>query len=355
MTVTADDGDETSTQTFSWMVIDKQSPTPVGSVANQSNVEGSTITDLDVAGNFSDDDSLTYTASGLPAGLSISAAGVISGTIAADAQGVYSVTVTADDGDETSTQTFSWTVSDKQSPTPVGSVANQSNVEGSTITDLDVAGNFSDDDSLTYTASGLPAGLSISSAGVISGTIAADAQGVYGVTVTADDGDETTTQTFSWTVSDDISGNENPIITSLASNATFTNTSADGVVTVTGSYSDVNTPDIHSVTIQWGDGTQTVVPATNPAIDQNADTFNVTHAYANGGIFDIAVTVNDDAGGTSQFTTSQAVVLGVGVNNGVLQIVGSNADEKISVRPKWGRPGHLRSTVQTERRRHDDH
>ncbi len=92
---------------------------------------------------------------------------MISGTIAADAQGVYNVTVTADDGDEASTQTFSWTVSDKQSPTPVGSVADQSNVEGSTITDFNVAGNFSDDDSLTYTASGLPSGLSISAAGVI--------------------------------------------------------------------------------------------------------------------------------------------------------------------------------------------
>ncbi len=193
--VTADDGDETTTQIFSWTVSDKQSPTSVA-VDNQSNVEGSTITDLDVAGNFNDDDTLTFSASGLPTGLSINAAGVISGTIAADAQGVYSVTVTADDGDETTTQIFSWTVSDKQSPTSVA-VDNQSNVEGSTITDLDVTGNFDDDDTLTFSTSGLPTGLSINAAGVISGTIAADAQGVYGVTVTADDGDETSTQTFS--------------------------------------------------------------------------------------------------------------------------------------------------------------
>src|SRR5690606_26078329 len=61
---------------------------------------------------------LTYSATGLPAGLSIDPnTGVISGTIDPSASqggssGVYSVTVTATDGDGlTATQTFDWTVS----------------------------------------------------------------------------------------------------------------------------------------------------------------------------------------------------------------------------------------------------
>ena len=56
---------------------------------------------------------------------------------------------------------------------------------------LDVSGSFSDadNDTLTYSASGLPGGLSINNAGVISGTIDADAVPgwygcVYSVTVT---------------------------------------------------------------------------------------------------------------------------------------------------------------------------
>ena len=59
-------------------------------------------------------------------------------------------------------------------------------------------------DVLSYSATGLPAGLSINpTSGLISGTLAssASAGGPYGVTITADDGNGgTTTQSFTWIV-----------------------------------------------------------------------------------------------------------------------------------------------------------
>ena len=66
-------------------------------------VDGALIS-LDVSGAFTDPDgdTLTYSATGLPAGLSINATtGVISGTLAIDASvtSPYTINVTADDGE----------------------------------------------------------------------------------------------------------------------------------------------------------------------------------------------------------------------------------------------------------------
>ena len=84
---------------------------PVGTdIAAQDATEGQGFT-LDVSGSFTDDEPLTFTAEGLPAGLSISEGGVITGTPAAD--GTFSVTVTASDGQLSATETFTLTVADE--------------------------------------------------------------------------------------------------------------------------------------------------------------------------------------------------------------------------------------------------
>ena len=185
-------------------------PTVKAAITEQTADDGDTIS-LDVSGNFEDldVDSLSFTATGLPSGLSISASGVISGMIASDAStvggGVYTVDVTADDGTDKVTDTFTFTVSNV-APTVKTAIADQTADDGDTVS-LDVSGNFEDldADSLSFTATGLPSGLSISASGVISGTIASDAStvggGVYTVDVTADDGTDKVTDTFTFTVS----------------------------------------------------------------------------------------------------------------------------------------------------------
>uniref|UniRef100_UPI0018E4C608 putative Ig domain-containing protein n=1 Tax=Tsuneonella flava TaxID=2055955 RepID=UPI0018E4C608 len=100
-------------------------PTTVGTIGDQADADADTITSIDVTSFFDDIDSptLTYSASGLPAGLTIDpVTGVIGGTVDNSASqggsgGVYSVTVTATDGDGASVdQTFNWTVTN---PAPV--------------------------------------------------------------------------------------------------------------------------------------------------------------------------------------------------------------------------------------------
>jgi beta-glucosidase len=80
-------------------------PGPQASLANQA-ASSVTLSGKDSTSG----QSLTYSATGLPAGLSISSAGVISGTPTAD--GTSTVTVTATDGTGAyATQSFVWTVS----------------------------------------------------------------------------------------------------------------------------------------------------------------------------------------------------------------------------------------------------
>ncbi len=96
-----------------------------------------------MSGNFSDPDTgdvLTFSASGLPAGLSINpTTGVISGTIAnnASVSGPFAVSVTATDPHgATSTRNFTWTVTNP-APTAVadtGATTENANTSGNVIT-----------------------------------------------------------------------------------------------------------------------------------------------------------------------------------------------------------------------------
>jgi hypothetical protein len=147
---------------------------------------------------------LSYAASGLPTGLSISSStGVISGT--ASKAGTYSVTLTGKDSSGPSgSASFTWTIGSGGgsggNTVTVTSPGAQSTAAGTAVSLPISASDSASGQTLTYTASGLPAGLSISSStGTISGT--PTTAGSSSVTVTATD---TTgakgTASFTWTV-----------------------------------------------------------------------------------------------------------------------------------------------------------
>ena len=80
--------------------------------------------------------------------------------------------VTVSDGTDTDTDTFTWTVTNtNQAPVFSTDITDQSDAEGDTVS-LDADATDADLDTLTYSATGLPGGVSINaSTGVISGTL----------------------------------------------------------------------------------------------------------------------------------------------------------------------------------------
>ena len=191
ITLTADDTHSSPVENTFSLTVDNKAP-QARSIPKQTVVEGVTITPIDLSNAFRDpeNDSLTYTASGLPRGLRFNSANqTITGTPNFGTAGTYTITLTAKDTHNPRVgNTFSLTVDNKA---PTGNlVSDQTAAEGIAITPIDLSNAFSDpeNDHLTITASGLPAGLNLNSANqTITGTPNPDAAGTYTVTLTADD------------------------------------------------------------------------------------------------------------------------------------------------------------------------
>ena len=172
-------------------------------VTNPGNQTGTVGTAASVQVNASDSASgqtLTFSATGLPAGLSISSSGLITGTPTTAA--TSNVTVTATDSTNASGSTsFTWTIGTAAGN--IVTVANPGNQTTAVGTAVNLTISGSDNvrgQSLTFTATGLPAGLSINSTtGVITGT--PTTAGTSNVTVTATDTTNASGSTsFTWTI-----------------------------------------------------------------------------------------------------------------------------------------------------------
>jgi hypothetical protein len=131
----------------------------------------------------------TYTATGLPPGLSISTSGLLSGTPTSFAGSPYDVEVTVtDSSSETTTIDYSLTVYPALTITP--QVLPSPTVGNSYTQQLISSGGSGPD--YTFSSTALPPGLTLSQSGLISGTPTALSGSVYTVTVTLTDGDDDT-------------------------------------------------------------------------------------------------------------------------------------------------------------------
>ena len=127
-----------------------------------------------------------------------------------------------------------------------------------------------------------------------------------------------------------------PEIVNLASSSPACGAAAAGhTVTVSGEFLDVGPLDTHTAQIEWGDGA--ITPAT---IHPDEKTFSGDHIYDDGSIYTATVRLTDDDGGVVTETTT-TFVSGVGLNQGVLYVVGTDGRDHVEVKlqPNGPDPG----------------
>lgn len=151
-------------------------PAPVVTPATISGTAGSA---LSFTVSVSAPNAVSYTLGGAPSGMTIASNGVV--TWASPVAGSYAVTLTAKDNVTGKTGQGVYTVS--IAPKPVAPVVTAATISGQPKVALSFAVTTSSTTPVTYTLSGAPAGMTISSAGVVSW--ASPVTGTYSVTVTA--------------------------------------------------------------------------------------------------------------------------------------------------------------------------
>jgi Ca2+-binding RTX toxin-like protein len=119
-----------------------------------------------------------------------------------------------------------------------------------------------------------------------------------------------------------------PVITSISNSSPGVGDAAGGQeVTFDAQFTDVNTLDNHTAVIDWGDGTIT----SGQVIESNGSgSVFGSHIYIDGGIYNITLTLMDDHGGLATGMTT-AVITGVRLDNGVLQIIGTKQNDHVTV------------------------
>ena len=221
VTVTVTDGQTGSTPvSFTWSITNVNRPPVVTNPGPQTTLENAPVS-LQVVATEPDGDPMTFAATGLPAGLGISSSGLISGTVSFDAASSYNVTVTVTDGQTGSTPvSFTWSITNVNRPPVVTNPGPQTTLENAPVS-LQVVATDADGNPRTFAATGLPAGLGISSSGLISGTVSFDAASSYNVTVTVTDGQTGSTPvSFTWSITN---VNRPPVVTNPGPQTTLEN------------------------------------------------------------------------------------------------------------------------------------
>ena len=305
-------------------------PTTLPSGAQNTAYSTQTITASGAAAPYT----FAITGGALPAGLSLSSGGTLSGT--PTASGNYNITVTATDANGvTGSRAYSFTISAAPTisvnpttlPNPTANVAY--------TTSLSATGGTAPY-SYTFTSGTLPAGLSLSSGGTLSGT--PTQAGTYNFTVTATDANSASgSRTYSVTVSAGApnagavsvtvaaNSSANPItlnlsggaatsvaVSSAASHGTATASGTSITYTPTAGYSGA---DSFTYTATNGSGTSS--PAT-VSLTVNAPTLSITPSVLTAPAANVAYSVALGAsGGTAPYSyaiTSGALPTGLSVN-----------------------------------------
>ena len=261
----------------------------------------------------------TWTATGFPAGMSINIAnGVIGGTPTTATGTPYSVTLTVEDSTgKTASTTLTLTVNPALSITGPASLPNGATSTAYTSTTVTATGGSG---SYTFSATGLPTGLSISNSGVITGTPAASSAGPYSVVVTVTDSTgATATKTYSLTITQ--TGLGLPIISMVNTSAGAVNAVGPNTwVSIYGSnFAATNFTDTWTAVVTANKGTLpttldnvSVMIGGVPAYVYYLSATQINVLAGNIGFGPLQVTVTTTAGTSAAYSiTSQQMVPGL--------------------------------------------
>ena len=220
--VTVSDGDLDGTAPFQWAVTAGNRAPVLAPIGSLSTDEKSPVNFTATANDPDPGDALTFSLDGaVPVGASITTAGQFSWT-PTEAQGPGAYTfdvVVTDDGTAalSDVETITISVDEVNSPPVAALQSNRTNGEGDSVSvTMSASDSDAPADTLTWSATGLPPGLSMNeSTGQISGVVAYSAakSTPYPTQVTVTDGQLDATASFSWTI---VNTNRAPVLSHIA-------------------------------------------------------------------------------------------------------------------------------------------
>jgi Ca2+-binding RTX toxin-like protein len=104
----------------------------------------------------------------------------------------------------------------------------------------------------------------------------------------------------------------------------------DSTVQLFGSFSDPGIFDTHEVIVDWNDGSE----LESVLVDQFNNAFAGEHAYEQGGIYEVSITLIDDDGGMDTAVTTVFVTGHRLTDDGVLHVITSNGKDDVHVKLK---------------------
>ncbi len=324
VTATASDGVLTAWRTFWWTVDAGDTTAPVVTITGPTSAAtyATGAMTLTLSGTAGDSTGVTQVTWVNSRGGGGTASGTTSWTVPSVAlqTGSNTLTVTARDAAGNSSSDV-MTVTVNGAPT-LASVLNQSSAINLATT-LQLAGSDPNGDALTYSATGLPAGLAVTAtSGLISGT--PTAAGTYNVTASVSDGSLSASRSFTWTITAPDMTAPTVVIASPTTAATFKTTGA--TVTLGGTASDnVGVTQVSWANNRGGSGTAAGTTSWSAAVtlQTGANVLTVTARDAAGHTMASSITVTVNTPPALSGVANQTSVVGTAAS---MQLSGADPD-----------------------------
>ena len=208
VTFIASDSLDTDSETIAITVTGANRAPVLAGIGDKGVNENQTLS-FSISATDADNDTISYSAQNLPTG-AVFAGNTFNWTPTYDQAGIYQVTLTASDGQDTDSETITITVNNINRA-PVLAAIDDKLIDENTVLSFTVNANDQDNDTLTYSAQNLPAG-AVFADRTFTWTPDYAQAGSYQVTFTVTDGGLTDSQTITITVSN---VNRSPILANI--------------------------------------------------------------------------------------------------------------------------------------------